>query len=116
MDKIKYTDPIFTDDQIHTTIQRILRLNPAHPHATRRTFGRRRLRQQHTPQLPLTSATPLPQTQPATNQFTICINHIPNPRLTQSLIESLHFCICCLCDQDHTDPTCPPRRMAPLLH
>ena len=40
MDKIKYSDPILTEDQLHSTLQRIQQLNPARLHATRRTFGR----------------------------------------------------------------------------
>ena len=35
MDKIKYSDPILTEDQLQNTTQRILRLNPARPHASR---------------------------------------------------------------------------------
>ena len=31
MDKIKYSDPVLTEAQLHSTLQRILRLNPARP-------------------------------------------------------------------------------------
>ena len=93
MDKIKYSDPILTDDQLHSTIQRILRLNPARSHATRRTFGRRRLHQQPIPQpTPAPDTLPTP-TDPATNQFTIGLDHLSNQRLTQSLLQTLPYCV-----------------------
>ena len=116
MDKIKYSDPILTDDQLHNTIQRIQRLNPARPHATRRTFGRRRLHQQPPVQPPSSPDNNLPHAEPTTHQFTIGLNHLPNQRLTHSLIQSLPYCVCCLCDQEHTQPTCPPLRTPHPLH
>ena len=96
MDKIKYSDPILTEDQLHSTLQRILRLNPARPHATRRTFGRRRLHQQPPVQPPAAPGIPPTHAEPATHQFTIGVTHFPNQRLTQSLIQALPYCVCCL--------------------
>ena len=115
MDKIKYSDPILTEQQLHSTMQRILRLNPARPHATRRTFGRRRQHQQPTPQPTPVTDTLLIPTEPDTNQFTIGLNHLPNQRLTQSLLQTLPYCVCCLCNQDHPTPNCPPDREPTLL-
>ena len=50
MDKIKYSDPILTEDQLQSTLHRLIRLNPIRPHATRRTFGHRRTHQLQTSQ------------------------------------------------------------------
>ena len=97
-------------------MQRILRLNPDRPHATRRTFGRRRQHQQPTPQPTPVTDTLLTPTEPDTNQFTIGLNHLPNQRLTQSLLQTLPYCVCCLCNQDHPTPNCPPGREPTLLH
>ena len=116
MDKIKYSDPILTEDQLHSTLQRIQQLNPARPHATRRTFGRRRLHQQPPIQPPPAPGISPTHAEPATHQFTIGLTHLPNQRLTQSLLQSLPYCVCCLCDQDHTKPTCPPLRVPHTPH
>jgi hypothetical protein len=116
MDKIKYSDPILTDEQLYDTLQRIQRLNPTRPHNTHRTFGRRRLHQQPLAQPPQVPDISPPQTDTGTNQFTISLNHLPNQRITQSLLQMLPYCICCLCDQDHANPTCPPARRAPPPH
>ena len=76
-------DPIFTEDQLHSTLQRILRLNPARPHATRRTFGRRRLHQQPITQpLPAPDMLP-PHAEPEKNQFTIFQTH-DSPKASSS--------------------------------
>jgi hypothetical protein len=115
-DKIKYSDPILTELQLQDTLHRLLRLNPTRPYATSRTFGRRRAHQQQMPQPSPPPAPPQPSHAIHTNQFTIRLTQLPQHRLTQSLIHSLPYCVCCLCNQNHTDPTCPPHQTPLLAH
>ena len=106
IESIKFMEPILTADQLPFILQRLLRLNPARPDPTLRTFGRRRrhfqlMQQPPTPDIPATVTLPNSE-----NNFTIGTNNRPQLRPSLSLIASLSYCVCCLCGQDHSIPDC----------
>jgi hypothetical protein len=81
-------EPSLTGDQLQIIFNKLLHLNPARPDLANQTFGRRRrrLHQQLQPQSEPTTAPAMPI--PETN-FTIGIDHRPQPRPFLSLIVSL---------------------------
>ena len=108
IESIKFMEPILTADQLPFILQRLLRLNPARPDPTLRTFGRRRrhfqlMQQPPTPDIPTIVTPPTSET-----NFTIGMNNRPQSCPSLSLIASLPYCVCCLCGQDHSNPDCPP--------
>ena len=111
-DSIKCMGPALTEDQLQIILQMLLRLNPARPNLTNRTFGRRR-RRLHQQLQPLPEPTPVTTEHTTETNFTIGIDYRPQLRPTHSLIASPPFCVCCLCGYNHATPDCPPRAALP---
>ena len=95
IESIKFMEPILTADQLPFILQRLLRLNPARPYPTLRTFGRRR-RHFQLMQQPPTSDIPAIVTPPP--QFRKQLHHrheqqTPIAPLSQSHRQSAILCL-----------------------
>ena len=109
-------EPTLPDGQLQIILNKLLRLNSAHPDLANRTFGRRRRRIQQQLQPPPEPTSAL-DTHTTELKFTISIEHRPQACPTLSLIVSLPYCVCCLCGYDHSTPDCPPSSALPTsLH